>query len=108
MLVLFDQGTPVPIRQFLKDHTVTTAAQRGWDRMSNGDLLVLAEDAGFQVLLTTDKNVAYQQNLKDRKIAIIVIGNPQWPALQRYVQLVVEAVDAARPGSYCVVDVPEQ
>ena len=61
MLVLFDQGTPVPIRKFLKGHIVETAAQRGWDTLKNGELLRKAEEAGFNVLLTPDKNIRYQQ-----------------------------------------------
>lgn len=74
MLVLFDQGTPVPIAKFLLGHVVKTAWQQGWDTLANGELLRRAEEAGFDVLLTTDKNLVYQQNLKDRKIAIVVLG----------------------------------
>lgn len=59
MLILFDQGTPVPIRASLKNHTVKTAAQQGWNTLTNGDLLKAAEDAGFELLVTTDKNLAY-------------------------------------------------
>ena len=81
MFVLFDQGTPVPIRPFLKEHTVQTTAQRGWDKLKNGELLRAAEDAGFDVLITPDKNIRYQQNLKIHTIAIVVLGNPQWPVL---------------------------
>jgi hypothetical protein len=62
MLILFDQATPVPIRPFLEGHTVRTAAQQGWDKLRNGDLLTAAEEAGFDILLTTDKNMRYQQN----------------------------------------------
>ena len=68
MRVLFDQATPVPIRPYLKGHEVRTAAQQGWDRLKNGELLVAAEADGFDVLLTTDKNMRYQQNLVGRKL----------------------------------------
>jgi hypothetical protein len=61
MLVLFDQGTPVPLRPFLTGHIVRTAAQQGWDRLENGDLLNAAEAGRFEVLLTTDRNIRYQQ-----------------------------------------------
>jgi hypothetical protein len=105
MLVLFDQGTPVPIRPFLVGHTVETAAQRGWDRLKNGELLE-AEGAGFEVLVTPDKNIRYQQNLALRRIALVVLGNAQWPGLRRHVELVVNAVNAAQPGSYILVDIP--
>ena len=72
MLVLFGQGTPVPIRPFLMGHTVETAALRGWDKLKNGELLEAAEKAGFEVLVTPDKNIRYQQNLVLRKIALVV------------------------------------
>jgi hypothetical protein len=74
MRVLFDQGTPVPIGSFLREHAVRTTLQEGWDRLRNGELLRVAEDAGFEVLPTTDNSIIYQQNLKGRKIAIIVLS----------------------------------
>src|SRR5438067_2259448 len=100
MLVLFDHGTPRSIARSLAGHTVTQAKPRGWDQLSNGELLRAAEEAGFDVLLTTDKNMQYQQNLKGRRIGIVVLGNPQRPAVQRYIGRVVAAVNAATPGSY--------
>ena len=106
MRVLFDQGTPVPIRRYLVGHEVSVTADLGWDRLTNGDLLGAAEKAGYEVLLTTDKNLRYQQSLKERCIAIVAIGHSQWPALQPHVQRVVHAVDAATPGSYVEVDIP--
>jgi hypothetical protein len=108
MLVLFDQSTPVPIRPFLKGHTVETAWQRGWVQLKNGDLLKAAEEAGFEVLVTPDKNIRHQQNLNHYKIAIVALGNPQWPLLRHHVDRVVTAVDAAKPGTYCEVEIPEQ
>jgi hypothetical protein len=106
MRVLFDQATPVPIRKFLIGHTVRTTAQQHWDTLKNGDLLIAAEHAGFEVFLTTDKNLRHQQNMADRTIAVVVIGVQQWPALQSHVALVVAAEDAATPGSFTVVDIP--
>ena len=107
MLVLFDQGTPVPIRPFLKGHKVQTTAERGWDMLENGELLRAAEAAGFDVLVTPDKNIRYQQDLTARTIALVVLGNPRWPILRLHVQRVVAPVDAARPGSYIEVEIPE-
>jgi hypothetical protein len=106
MLVLFDNGTPAPLRYALKGHVVVEAIERGWDRLVNGELIAAAEAAGFDVLLTTDKNMRYQQNLTGRKIAFIVIGNQQWPTLRRYVERVAAAVDAATPGSLAEVEIP--
>ena len=106
MRVLFDQGTPLPIKPYLAAHDVTVSADLGWDRLRNGELLNAAENEHFQVLLTTDKNLRYQQNLQERTIAIVVIGHAQWPALRPHVQRVVQAVDAAVAGSYIEVDIP--
>ncbi len=106
MRVLFDQATPLPIRAHLDQHVVSTAFAQGWDTFKNGDLLTAAEQAGFDVLLTTDKNLRYQQNLKDRKIAIVVLGVQQWPQLRPHVQRVVEAVGAAVSGSYIEIEIP--
>ena len=106
MLVLFDQSTPLPLRAFLKRHIVRTAAQQGWERHKNGGLLLVAEEAGFDVLLTPDKNMRYQQNLAGRNNAVVVVGNPQWPILRPHVERVVAAVNAATPGSYTRVDIP--
>ena len=72
----------------------------------NGDLIAAAEAAGFEVLLTTDKNMRYQQNLTGRKIAFVVIGNQQWPILRRHVEKVAAAVNAATPGSFVEVEIP--
>ena len=106
MLIIFDQATPVPIRPYLERHTVRTAAQQGWNKLSNGELLTVAEEAGFDLLLTTDKNIRHQQNLAGRKIAIVVLGRQQWPQLEPHIQLVIDVVNAATPGSYSVVDIP--
>lgn len=77
MLILFDNGVPAPLRQALKDHVVVEAMERGWDQLVNGELIAAAEAEGFEILLTTDKNMRYQQNLTDRKIAFVVLGNQQ-------------------------------
>jgi hypothetical protein len=106
MLVLFDQRTPAPLRGHLKGHRVTEARERGWDRLANGDPLNAAEAAGFEVFVTADKNLRYQQNLIARRLAIVVIGNAQWRVLRLYVARVVGAVDAATAGSYTEVDIP--
>lgn len=106
MLVLFDHGTPAPLLPFIKSHTVKVAKAQGWDRLTNGALLTAAENAGFEVLITPDKRIRYQQNLTGRRIAIVVIGHAQWPVVRHYVELVIKAVDAATPGSYSEVHIP--
>ena len=74
MRILFDQGTPVPLRRYLTEHSVTTAYEEGWSNLSNGDLLKSAEDKGYQIFVTTDRNLRYQQNLSDRQIAIVALN----------------------------------
>jgi hypothetical protein len=106
MLILFDNGTPAPLGYALTGHVVVEAVERGWDRLANGQLIAAAEAEGFEVLLTTDKNMRYQQNLTDKKIAFVVLGNQQWPILQRHVERVLAAVNAATPGSYTEVEIP--
>jgi hypothetical protein len=106
MLILFDNGTPAPLRHALKNHQVVEAIERGWDKLANGELIAAAEAAGFDLLLTTDKNLRYQQNIKGRKIAFVVIGNQQWPVLRRYVDRVIAAVDAVTSGSFTEVEIP--
>ena len=88
------------------DHAITEAIDRGWDRISNGELLKLAEEAGFELLLTTDKNLLYQQNLSNRKIAIVVLGNSTWRYVRPHLGRVLLAVNAATPGSYAEVEIP--
>jgi hypothetical protein len=78
MLILFDHGVPSPLVPYLIGHTVIKAMDRGWDRLSNGDLLTEAERAGFEVFLTADKNIRYQQNLPVRRIAVVVLSTPRW------------------------------
>ena len=73
MKILFDQGTPVPLRRCLPAHSVTTAFEQGWCDLENGKLLDAAEQSGFELMLTTDSNLQYQQNLTERRIAIIVL-----------------------------------
>lgn len=106
MRFLFDHGTPSGIAKALTGHEVTEAIDRGWDRISNGDLLKVAEEAGFELLLTTDKNLIYQQNLSGRKIAIIVLGDLTWPFVRLHLDRVSSAVNAATTGSYAQVDFP--
>ena len=106
MRVLFDQGTPVPLRTFLPTHEVETAYERGWSTLENGQLLVTAEQEEFQVLVTTDMNLRYQQNLDARTIAIVVLTTPSWPRIKEMVASVVSAVDAAVSGGYVEVEIP--
>jgi hypothetical protein len=104
--VLFDQGTPAPLRQFLPGHQVSTAYERGWSTLKNGELLQAAELAGFSVLVTTDTNLKYQQNLASRRISVVVLSTTSWPRIKAQVEPVIVAVNSAAPGSYFEVRIP--
>ena len=106
MLILFDQGTPVGIQHSLHGHTVKTAREQGWSTLLNGELLRVAEEAGFDVFLTTDKNLIYQQNLSRRRIAIVVLGKNRWSLIQPMLAQIAAAVNAAKPGSYTLIEIP--
>ncbi len=108
MLILFDHGTPSPLSSFLTDHTAKKTKDLGWDTLSNGELLTAAEKAAFEIFLTTDKNIRYQQNLAGRIIAIVVLGNSRWPVVRLYIDRVIAAVAAAKPGTYTEVEIPDQ
>jgi len=108
MLILFDHGTPAPLALFLTGHTVKKTKDLGWDTLNNGELLKVAEQAAFEIFLTTDKNIRYQQNLADRIIAIVVLSNSRWPVVRLYVNRVVAAIAGARPGTYTEVEIPDQ
>lgn len=108
MRVLFDQGAPVPIAAWLREHTVRTTLEEGWDKLVNGELLRVAEEARFDVLLTTDNNIAYQQNLKGRRLAIVVLSGNRWRLEQRVIRKIVTAIDAAEPGGYTTIEVPRR
>ena len=106
MLVRFDNGTPRGIASELVGHTVREARDQGWDLLRNGELLDAAEAAGFDVLLTTDKNIRYQQNLTGRKIAIVVLGKRRWKLIRPMLPQIVAVVNAPTPGTYTEVDIP--
>lgn len=107
MRVLFDQGTPDPLRQALLGHKVSTAYERGWSSLTNGELLDVAEREGYEVFVTTDSNLKYQQNLAGRQLAIVVLLSTSWPRIRRIADRVVQAIDSATAGSYEEIEVPE-
>ena len=100
MRVLFDQGTPVPLRRYLSMHTVSTVFEKGWSRMHNGELLKTAEDNAFDLLVTTDQNLKHQQNLSGRALSIVVLSTTSWPLIERGAARVADVIDTSTPGSY--------
>ena len=100
MRILFDQGTPEPLRRSLTGHDVSTALEMGWSQLENGELLDAAAERGFDVFVTTDQNIRHQQNLAGRALAILVLTTTSWPVIRRNVAAVVAAVDSIKPGEY--------
>lgn len=100
MKILFDQGTPVPLRRFLIGHTIDTAYERGWSEVTNGNLLTKAEQEGYELLITTDRNLRYEQNLADRQIAIAVLMTTSWPRIKQHTDRIQGIVDVIQPGTY--------
>lgn len=106
MRVLFDQGTPAPLRHLLAGHAVETAYELGWSTLKNGELLTAAEGHAFEVLVTTDTNLKSQQNFASRRIAIVVLVTTIWPRIKAAAELVVKAINTASPGTYAKAAVP--
>jgi hypothetical protein len=106
MKILFDNGTPRPIAQVLAGHEVSFSRKIGWHELENGELIQKVEDAGYELLLSTDKNIRYQQNLKHRTISLVILGSTQWPLVKRHLGAISEAVNSSVPGSYVEVPIP--
>jgi hypothetical protein len=105
--ILFDKNVPVGVRQFLSDHDVTTFEQTRWHpQLENGALLSAAEAAGFDLMITADQNIAYQQNLTNRKLALIVLGSNIWPIVRDQQSAIAAYAAGATPGSYCFIEMP--
>ena len=106
MRVLFDNGTPRGVASALLGHVVEEARLHGWDTLRNGELLDAAEAAGFELFLTTDRNIRYQQNLTSRRIAIVALGKGRWRLIRARLPEIAAAVNAATPGSFTEVEIP--
>lgn len=104
MKILFDQGVPVPLRRFLHPSSVDTATENGWSQLTNGSLIESAEREGYDVLITTEQNLRYQQNLTHRKIAILVLKTTSWPRIKKSVQKVAEELQKVTPAAFLELD----
>lgn len=103
---MFDQGTPAPLRTALRGHDVRTAFECGWGALENGVLLSAAEADGFEVFVTTDQNLRYQQNLSQHRIAIVVLLSANWPRIRPHADLVLSAINGLAPGAFLEVSIP--
>ena len=103
MTILFDQGVPAPLRRAFTNHAVSTAHEMGWATLSNGELLKQAE-AEFDVLVTTDQGLRFQQNVAGLRLAILVLPTTDWSKIQRHQKAIVAAVDGLQPGQVLVMN----
>jgi hypothetical protein len=105
--IVFDKNVPVGVRRFLSGHVVLTFTEMQWHpQLENGELLKAAETAGFDVMVTSDQNIRYQQNLRGRKLALLVLGSNIWPIVREYGARIAAGVDAAMPGSCDFIEMP--
>ena len=100
MKILFDHGTPAPLRHHLREHSVDRSAERGWELLENGELIRRAEEDGYDVIVTTDQSMRHQQNLAGRRLAIVVLLATAWPRVRHRTEEIRAAVEEARPGGF--------
>jgi hypothetical protein len=103
--VLFDKNVPYSLKRHLLDHQVHTVEDEGWEHISNGELIGHAEDAGYRIILTCDQNIRYQQNMKDRKISMVVLGSNIWPSVKSRITDIAPALNRALPGSFEFIEI---
>jgi hypothetical protein len=103
MKILFDQGVPVPLRKRLNEHQIDTVFERGWSRLVNGELLATAEGEAYELFMSTDQNLKYQQNLAGRRLAILILLSTSWPRIQNKVEEIRSTIAKISPGDYVEV-----
>jgi hypothetical protein len=102
--IILDENLPTALKPLMPGHEVRSVRDLGWLAIGNGRLLAMAEAAGFEVMITGDKNMRYQQNLAGRRIAMIVLSSSQWQTVRAGIDRIVAALDQAIPASYHEVE----
>lgn len=106
MRLLFDQNIPQPLLRHVTGHELLHAYHAGWEDLANGDLIAAAEAALFDVLVTADQSLRYQQNLATRRIGLLVFSTNRWPVLRENVPQIISAIGQAGPRMYLEIDFP--
>ena len=106
MRILFDQGTPVPLRALLPGHVVATVYELGWSQLRNGELIRQAELAGYDAFVTTDQSLRYQQQLDGRSMAIVVLMAASWPRIRQHADHITTCFSDLQPGAYLEIPIP--
>jgi hypothetical protein len=107
MRIILDESVPQKLRLLIEGHTVVTAWYQGWSGLQNGALLDAAEQAGFELFITADQELSYQQNLTGRKMALMVLSTNNWDFIKAAIAKITAEIDAVTPGSYTEVEIPE-
>ena len=98
MRILFDHNTPLPMRRYLLEHVVDTANEKGWSELLNGDILDNAEEEGYEILVTADQSMSYQQNIEHRHIAVVVLLSNRWPDVRTRIDEIRSALEEVQLG----------
>ena len=107
MRILLDKNVPVGVRQFLSSHEVCTIAEMNWPpQLGNSELLEVAEASGFDVIITSDQNIQYQQDLSGRKLALVVLGSNIWPVVRNHGNAIATKINGTKRGSYVFIEMP--
>ena len=104
--ILLDEGVSAGVRAYLTGFSVEVVPQIGWAGKTNGELIAAAEEAGFDIMVTADQNIRYQQNLTNRRISLVVLTVNHWPTLRANIGRIVTAVETAGVGTYTTVTFP--
>jgi predicted nuclease of predicted toxin-antitoxin system len=102
--ILIDQNVSARLARLLTGHDAVHASRMGWAELTNGDLLTAAESDGFELMITADQNIRYQQNLTGRRLALLVLGTNQLEVLFANVERIRSAIDRVAAGAYMVVE----
>jgi predicted nuclease of predicted toxin-antitoxin system len=98
MRILFDHDFPRPLRRYLTEHTIDTASEKGWAELRNGNLLDSAEREGYEIMITADQSMRYQQNIARRQVGVVVLLSNRWPDVQLRVEDIRAALGGIEPG----------
>lgn len=105
--ILLDEGVPIGVRTLVTGFHVEAVPELGWAGLANGDLIQAAEEAGFEVMITCDQNIRYQQNLAGRRLALVVLTTNHWDTIRANGSGILPAVEAATVGSFVTVEMPK-
>ena len=105
MNILLDECTPRMVKKRLPKLNIQTVQEMGWSGLKNGELLAAAESQ-FDVFVTTDQNLRYQQNLQDRKLAVLLLPGNQVPIVERLITDIEANLKTIRAGDFIAIPLP--